>query len=136
MAAEPKAASFIPDQMRLPRLRCALSLLAFAAPIAGAQGDSSRVGPLFTYRDAIFAAGVVATARLIHPLDDYFAQRLQDSSTQANAKLQSLAVFVRTTTAPGSFIIGGSMYAVGRLVRTARSRRSDSMERRRSSSGK
>jgi membrane-associated phospholipid phosphatase len=102
---------------RLPdRLAHALAVLALAAGSAGAQADSSRVGPLFTYRDAILAGGVVAAARLIHPLDDYYAGRLQDSSTQANRKLQTLATFVRRTAAPGSYIIGGSMYAIGRLA--------------------
>ena len=100
--------------MRLVR---ALAACSFAASTASAQSDTTRAGPLFTYRDAILAAGVVVTARLVHPLDDYFTQRLQDSLAQANEKLQTLAAFVRTTAAPGAFIIGGSMYAAGRLAK-------------------
>ena len=90
-------------------------LLLAAATEASAQSDTTAVGPLFTYRDALLAGGVVVTARLVHPLDDYFAQRLQDSSTQDSHKLQALAKFVRTTATPGSGIIGGTMYLVGRL---------------------
>ena len=101
----------------LTRLARAVVILAVAALPGAAQSDSTHVGPLFTYRDAILAASFGVTARLIHPLDDYYAQRLQDSSTQANAKLQTLATFVRRTAAPGSLIIGGSMYAVGRLAK-------------------
>ena len=93
-----------------------VSALTLATSVAGAQSDAPAVGPLFTYRDAILAGAIVVTARLVHPLDDYYQQRLQDSSTQANAKLQTLATFVRRTASPGSFIIGGSMYAVGRLA--------------------
>ena len=76
---------------------------------------SAPVGPLFTYRDAILAGSVLAAARLVHPLDDHYAQRLQDSSTQANAKLRTLSTFVRRTAAPGAFIISGSLYAIGRF---------------------
>ncbi|MDB4884064.1 MAG: phosphoesterase PA-phosphatase related protein, partial [Gemmatimonadetes bacterium] len=58
----------------------------------------------------------VAVATLLaRPFDDHFAARLQDSATQANKKLQGLATFVRTTAAPGSYVIGGTMYLTGRL---------------------
>ena len=96
-------------------LGLAFASLLSASP-AWAQADSAAVGPLFTYRDVILAGAFAVAARAVHPLDDYYARRLQDSSTQANAKLQRLATFVRTTAAPGSYIIGGSMYAVGRLA--------------------
>ena len=99
------------------RLVRALSILALAASGAGAQSDSTRAGSLFTYRDAILGGVFLAAGRLVYPLDDYYAQRLQDSSTQANRKLQTVATFVRTTAAPGAFYIGGSMYAVGRLAK-------------------
>jgi membrane-associated phospholipid phosphatase len=86
-----------------------------------AQSDSTSGGGgggrLFTYRDAILAGGVVLSARLVHPLDDYWARRLQDSSTQQSRKLQALATFVRTTAAPGSYIIGGTMYLTGRVAK-------------------
>jgi membrane-associated phospholipid phosphatase len=98
------------------RLTAVLLALSLASSPVRAQGDSTRAPSLFTYRDAILAGGILVATRLVHPLDDYFARRLQDSSTQANAKLQTLALFVRTTATPGSFIIGGSMYAAGRLT--------------------
>ncbi len=86
---------------------------------AAAQTDNTSggsAGQLFTYRDAILAGGVILGARLVHPLDDYYARRLQDSSTQQNKKLQALATFVRTTAAPGSYIIGSTMYLTGRVA--------------------
>ena len=99
------------------RLTRALVILALAASGATAQTDSTRAGSLFTYRDAILGGAFLAAGRLVYPLDDYYARRLQDSSTQANRKLQVVATFVRTTAAPGAFYIGGSLYAVGRLAK-------------------
>ena len=72
---------------------------------------------LFTYRDGALASGVILAALFARQLDDHYAQRLQDSSTQANEKLHKLATVVRTTTAPGAYIIGTSMYLTGRLVK-------------------
>jgi membrane-associated phospholipid phosphatase len=100
------------------RLMLAVSLLGSALPaVAQAQSDQPAPPPLFTYRDAILAAGVLIGTRLVHPLDEQFARRLQDSSTQANRKLQALATFVRTTAAPGSYVIGGTLYAAGRIAK-------------------
>ena len=110
----------------LQRVRKFTTVLAFAIPLgttwstpATAQStDSAAVHqPLFTYRDAILAGAFAVTARLVHPLDKHYRDRLQDSSTQANRKLQTLATFVRTTATPGSYVIGGTMYAVGRIAK-------------------
>lgn len=88
------------------------------APATAQDADStSSIKPLFTYRDAILAGTFAVTARLVHPLDERFRDHLQDSSTQANRKLQALATFVRTTATPGSYVIGTSMYAVGRIAK-------------------
>jgi len=87
------------------------------AAVAQDADSTSSTRPLFTYRDAILAGTFALTARLVHPLDERFRARLQDSSTQANRKLQTLATFVRTTATPGSYVIGTSMYAIGRLAK-------------------
>ena len=92
-----------------------LALLPALASPATAQADTISSRPLFTYRDAVLASSFLLAARAVHPLDDYYARRLQDSSTQANRKLQKLAFFVRTTAAPGSYIIGTTLYLTGRL---------------------
>ena len=106
--------------------RAAVVALGLAVPLAtlmpataagqNADSTSSHV-PLFTYRDAILAGAFALTARLVHPLDEHYRDRLQDSSTQANRKLQVLATFVRTTATPGSYVIGTTMYAAGRLAK-------------------
>ena len=85
---------------------------------AMAQSDSTKsTVRLFTYRDGALASGVILAALLARRLDDHYAQRLQDSSTQANEKLHKLATVVRTTAAPGAFIISTSMYVAGRVVK-------------------
>lgn len=102
----------------IPRAALGVALCAGNAGAAAAQVDSSRANvPLFTYRDAILAGGVVLSTLFVQRLDDHYAQRLQDSSTQANSKLRVLATFVRTTAAPGALIIGTTMYATGRLAK-------------------
>ena len=98
-----------------------LTPLTPLAPMSRAEAQSGAPptasgSSLFTPGDALLAAGVAAGVLLVRPLDDHFAARLQDSSTQANAKLHALATFVRTTAAPGAYYIGVSMYALGRLA--------------------
>ena len=98
-----------------------LAALSLSTTTAFAQADT--VGPpipLFTYRDAVLAGSVAVVTMLARPFDDHFAARLQDSSTQANRKLQNLATFVRQTAAPGSYVIGGTMYVAGRLSKNER----------------
>ena len=99
------------------RLPFALLLaLSLSTRVADAQADTiGAPRGLFTYRDAVLAGGVVLVTLAARPFDDHYAGRLQDSSTQANRKLQGLATFVRTVATPGSYYIGGTMYAVGRL---------------------
>ena len=106
------------DVMR--RLHAVLLALTVGLPCstAFAQSDSTRsTVQLFTYRDGALASGVILAALFARRLDDHYAQRLQDSSTQANEKLHKLSTVVRTTAAPGAFIIGTSMYVTGRLVK-------------------
>ena len=68
----------------------------------------------------MLTGGVVVATLLARPFDEHYAARLQDSSTQANRKLQQLSSFVTHTVAPGSYLIGGSMYVAGRLSKHER----------------
>jgi membrane-associated phospholipid phosphatase len=95
----------------------ALSLSMGVTDMAVAQADT--IGPpipLFTYRDAVLAGSVVVATIIARPFDDRIAARLQDSSTQDSRKLQRMATFVRTVATPGSYIIGGGMYLIGRVA--------------------
>ncbi len=95
-------------------------LLALLLPLCGIPSGGARAQsdtPLFTYRDAVLASTFVVAARAVHPLDEHYAARLQDSTTQANRALQGVATFVRTTAAPGSYLIGTTMYLTGRVAK-------------------
>lgn len=95
----------------------AMVLLALSltdAPLA-AQAEPSGAA-LFTYRDALLAGAIVGGTILVRPLDDRLADRIQDSSTQANKKLQLLSSVLNFTAAQGTVIIGASMYTIGRLT--------------------
>lgn len=72
--------------------------------------------PLFTSNDAylglIFAAGTAA----LMPFDERVARRLQEPDAQAHLYVQKFATVVRLIADPGSLIIGGSLYGIGRLA--------------------
>jgi membrane-associated phospholipid phosphatase len=89
----------------------------FAAPVLSAQSADTTVAraPLFTRNDAYLGAAFVAGTIALRPLDRSIARRLQNPNTQTNRTLQNLATDVRLIASPGSLIIGGSLYAVGRL---------------------
>ena len=98
----------------------ALLVITALAP-APAQSDTTTASiPLFTFRDGALAGGVMVAALFARRADEHYARRLQDSSTQANKKLQKLSMVVRRTVAPGSVIIGTTMYVTGRVAKNER----------------
>jgi len=101
---------------RLHSILLAITLVASVAPPARAQADTIARRPLFTAGDALLVGGVALGTRFIYPLDERYRRRLQDSSTQANRRLQTLSAIVTTTVAPGAYIVGGTLYAAGRLA--------------------
>jgi membrane-associated phospholipid phosphatase len=93
-------------------------LLTFLLAPAPASAQADTIGPpipLFTYRDVVLAGSVAAATLIAKPFDERIAARLQDSSTQDSRRIQRMATFVRTVATPGSYYIGISMYAAGRL---------------------
>ena len=102
------------------RLHAGMSVLLLATALQpiGAQADSMQSSmPLFTSGDAVLGGAVVVSALFARRLDERLSLRIQDSSTQANARLRLISGLARTTAAPGALIIGASMYAVGRLTK-------------------
>ena len=94
----------------------ACAALPAGAPVLSAQADTLSPRPLFRPNDAYLAAAFLVGTIALHPLDKTWAQHLQDSTTQTNRFFGDVASTVRTIAEPGSYLIGLSMYAVGRLT--------------------
>lgn len=112
--------------MRTLLLRAALilaALLGAGAPLAAQEADTSAVPagvPFFAPRDALVAGGFLLGAAALAPLDRALANRIQDSTTQANRRLHVGATAFNTVAIPGSFVIGTGLYAVGRAIGDSR----------------
>ena len=73
---------------------------------------------LFTYRDALLAAGFVGITVAMFPVDKSVARRLQNPSVQGNRFFTNASTDVRLIADPGGLIIGVSSYGVGRIARS------------------
>ena len=71
--------------------------------------------PLLKGADALLVLGFTAAAFAVSPADKYFTQRLQDPARQSNKYLHKGATFFRLIGDPGSLIVGGLTYGVGRV---------------------
>jgi membrane-associated phospholipid phosphatase len=78
--------------------------------------NKQRQQTLFTYRDAILAGGFAILTVAMFPVDREIAKGLTDSSLTTNRFLEHSANGVEVITAPGAYIIGGSLYAFGRIA--------------------
>ena len=98
---------------RLPAALIGATILA-SSQLAAQTTTSPRV-PLFTWEDAVLAGGFVAATVALRPVDEYLAEHFQTKYAQQNRFLQTTATGFRTIAEPGAFIIGGTLYAAGRL---------------------
>jgi membrane-associated phospholipid phosphatase len=100
---------------------------ARAAAQNPAPGDDRTVVPrdtahaerrqtLFTYRDAILAAGFAGLTVAMFPLDKNIARQIRQDST-FNGFTQNSAVGFETISSPGAFVIGGGLYLIGRVAK-------------------
>lgn len=110
-----------------PCLGLALCLASFAPISAVAQATSVPTdtsggahGRFFTGKDAaiagLFAAGTIA----MFPLDRTIAADMKNSSLQSNSFVKHTADAFRITAVPGSAIIGGGLYVIGRATHSSR----------------
>lgn len=87
----------------------------------GSQPDTAHAShaqhqaPFFTGKDGLLAIGFAATTALMFPLDRQIARNLRDSSAQANQLFRHAATGFELIASPGAYIIGGSLYVVGRI---------------------
>ena len=118
--------------MQVLALLLGLSLVApLASPAAAAQGtpgpdgrtivprdtsDAARHRTLFTYRDAALAGGFVVLTVAMFPADRSIAEKLQDPDLRANTFFDKSGKGLEAISTPGSFIIGGGLYAAGKLT--------------------
>jgi membrane-associated phospholipid phosphatase len=78
--------------------------------------DSVHAPALFTYRDAVLAAGFAGLTVAMFPLDKSVARRLQNPTVQANRFFTNGATDLRLVADPGGLIVGLSAYGVGRVA--------------------
>lgn len=109
--------------------RRALLVLSFVATvaqpvIAGAQSPATKArdtthaqtqAPFFTLKDAILAGGFAVATVAMFPLDKRLAIHLSNPGAQANSFFKHASTGVELIASPGAYVIGGGLYAVGRL---------------------
>ena len=78
--------------------------------------NSKRRQTLFTYRDAILAAGFAGLTVAMFPLDENVARQIRQDST-FNGFTQKSAVGFETISTPGAYVIGASIYVFGRVTK-------------------
>ena len=78
--------------------------------------NPERRKTLFTYRDAALAAGLLGLTVAMLPVDRQIAESLQDPELRENKFFDNSAKGVEYISTPGSFIIGGGLYAAGKLT--------------------
>ena len=107
------------------RTTMAAGLLAFATvggTLQAQQPASPRdtthaqtQAPFFTLKDALLAGAFAGATLAMFPLDRRFALDLRDSATQANRFFRRASTGVEIIASPGAYLIGGGLYAIGRI---------------------
>jgi membrane-associated phospholipid phosphatase len=109
------------------RARRALTVLSLCAVslqpvVLGAQVTDARdtthaqhQAPFFIAKDAYLAAGFVVGTIVLFPLDRSIATSLENPNTQANRFFKNASTGFEAIASPGAYIIGGSLYIVGRV---------------------
>lgn len=92
-----------------------LTTVIALAPVHAQTTDDAPTKPLFTWRDAVLGGGFIIGTVAIRPIDKAAADYSQRPFPQNNRQLRRAATGFNQIALPGSFIIGGSLYAVGRL---------------------
>lgn len=99
--------------------RCFLTLVAVLAmsQASGAQTTDTLYSPrpLLKGADALLVVGFIGAVAAVSPADKYFTQRLQDPARQSNKFLHKGATFFRLIGDPGSLVVGGLSYGIGRV---------------------
>ena len=97
--------------------------VATLASASGAQtaGDSARLTrPLFVTSDLYILGMFTAATIAMFPLDRHLASVVRDQGLLTNKNLMRASSAFRFFGGPGPYVIGSSMYVLGRLTKTRR----------------
>ncbi len=104
-------------------------MLALVASPVATRGQSPTVVPdtsseshgrFFTGHDAVLAGAFALGTVAMFPLDQRIAHDMAGSSLKSNSFVKHAADAFRVTTIPGSTVIGGALYVVGRAAHIPR----------------
>lgn len=93
-------------------------MMAVAQSPATAARDTTHAqtqAPFFTLKDAILAGAFAVGTVAMFPLDKRLAIHLTNPGAQGNTFFKNWSHNVEVITSPGAYLIGGGLYAVGRL---------------------
>ena len=105
----------LPSMYRAVALSLSLSVPLWPGHLRAQGTQTGPHVPLFTRNDAILGGIFVVGTLALRRTDEELAERLQNPANQANQFFNGAAKTVTTITEPGSFIIGTSLYVIGRL---------------------
>jgi len=109
------------DSFCLAAALCAVVLVpgasrAQATHAQTAVGDSTRVpAPLFTTKDLVAGTAFAASTVIMFPFDERLAKHLTNPGAQANQFFRTASTGVEWIASPGAYVIGATLYGVGRL---------------------
>jgi membrane-associated phospholipid phosphatase len=87
------------------------------AQVVAAPDTSRAQQTLFTARDAWIAVGFAGLTVAMFPLDRHMREHLRDHDAPINRFFDDAATGMEYITTPGSFIIGGSLWAIGTVTK-------------------
>jgi membrane-associated phospholipid phosphatase len=81
-----------------------------------AKADSAKTpAPLFTTKDFVWAGVFTVGMVAMFPFDEKLAKHLTNPGAEANKFFKNASTGVEWIASPGAYVIGGTLYAVGRI---------------------
>jgi membrane-associated phospholipid phosphatase len=97
-------------------LGAARNVIAQPALPPKARADSAKTpAPLFTKKDFLVAGAFTVGMVAMFPFDERLAKHLTNPGAQANKFFKNASTGVEWIASPGPYLIGGTLYAVGRI---------------------
>jgi membrane-associated phospholipid phosphatase len=94
------------------------ALIAQPALPPKAKADSAKTpAPLFTRKDFVIGGAFIVGTVAMFPFDERLANHLTNPGARANKFFNKASTGVEWIASPGAYVIGGTLYAVGRIGR-------------------